>query len=315
MAQDCTRIDPIFIVGVGRSGTTLLVNLMGAHPMLAPIYETPFLRKVIRHCETTARAWGSPLARAAPSLVRFFLRTKGAKLVESLLRDAQNLPDPSWLKQEYEKFPFGLGHCIFYSPEDIQRETSLWTKELCQSPMAPQAIYRSAREYVDRLFAVHCAHLRKPFWVNKTPALLNYADRLSRLYPSARYIHMVRDGREVAASLVSLPWGPKTIADAARHWRSHILNGRLRLKESQLLFIEISYKDLVESPETTLERIFAFLEIEADTSRILASLPIYKLQRENWKTSFSLEERMTFNREAGDLLIELGYEKDDSWAR
>ena len=43
MAGSESSIGPVFIIGVPRSGTTLLVNLLGSHPLLAPIYETRFL--------------------------------------------------------------------------------------------------------------------------------------------------------------------------------------------------------------------------------------------------------------------------------
>ena len=253
--------------------------------------------------------------RPAPSLIRFLLKAKSEALLRKLVREARNLPEPSWLKKDYEQFPYGLSHCIFYSPDDLHRETDLWIRTLCHGPMSEQAIYRSARQYVDRLFSIHCTRLKKPCWVNKTPPLLNYADRLSKLYPSCRYIHMLRDGRDVAASLLSLPWGPRTMVEAARHWRSHILNGRLKLTASKLPFLEVNYEDLVESPESALKRIFSFLGIEANPRQMLETVPVYRTQRESWKATFSPDDRLTFHREAGDLLIDLGFEHDESWVR
>jgi hypothetical protein len=42
---------PTFVVGVGRSGTTLLVNLLGSHRSMAPIYETSFIKNLLSLCE------------------------------------------------------------------------------------------------------------------------------------------------------------------------------------------------------------------------------------------------------------------------
>ena len=242
-------------------------------------------------------------------------KKESGKLRKQLVNAANNPRDPTTLKQEYEAFPFGLSQCILYTPEEVAHETDKWIKTLLKGPLCEQDIYRSARHYTERLFSIHCARLNKPFWVNKTPALLNYADRLPKLYPSARYIHILRDGRDAAASLLSLPWGPKTVAKAARHWRSHVTNGRLKLNASKLPFIELRYKDLVESPESTLERIFSFLGIEADPTQMLETVPVYRTKRETWKSSFSAKDRLIFHREAGDLLIELGYEDGESWVR
>ncbi|MGZ8500831.1 MAG: sulfotransferase, partial [Candidatus Binatia bacterium] len=43
---------PGFIVGVPRSGTTLLINLLGQHPLIAPLYETRFLRNLLVLCRS-----------------------------------------------------------------------------------------------------------------------------------------------------------------------------------------------------------------------------------------------------------------------
>ncbi|HZD42030.1 MAG TPA: hypothetical protein VE131_15010, partial [Terriglobales bacterium] len=73
--------------------------------------------------------------------------------------------------------------------------------------------------------------------------------------------------------------------------------------------------DLVDNPELTLSRIFSFLNLEADPSQLVKTIPVYRTKRETWRSNFSAEDRLVFHREAGDLLIELGYEDDESWVR
>jgi hypothetical protein len=291
---------------------------MGAHPDLAPLYETHFLRKVLRHCEKTTRFWerlrsSRSFALFPESLSRFYFTIQGQRVQKSIIATVERLPDTSTIKQEYEKFPFGLAHCILFKPDEMARETNFWLEALQAAYRSEDDVYRLTREYIDRLFAIHCQRLNKPYWVNKTPALLNYLDRLYQLYPSARCIHMIRDGRSCAASLVSLPWGPKTIREAARHWKQHLLNGRLKAKRVNLKYIELRYEDLIESPQEVLARAFSFVGVPADTDSMLPTLPLYKTRLRSWQSSFTPEDRQVFAREAGDLLIELGYEKDDRW--
>ena len=307
-------IEPIFIVGVGRSGTTLLVNLMGAHPLLAPIYETPFIRKVIRHCEKASLRSTSPLYRISPTLFRRTFFKESQKLRNRLFNSVAHLPDPSTVKQEYESFPFGLAHCILYTPEEMLREADVWLDELMSAQLSQERVYGSAREFIDRLFSIHCSRLNKPAWINKTPALLQYLDHLSELYPSARCIHIVRDGRDAAASLLSLPWGSKTVGAAARHWKSHILDGRRRVRSTKMRYTEIRYEDLIEAPTATLQRLLTFLELSADSTQLLESIPVYNSRLGHWRKQFSADECKIFVREAGDLLVDLGYETDDHWA-
>lgn len=311
-------LKPVFIVGVGRSGTTLLVNLLGQHPLLAPIYETPFLRKVIRHCDRTLGFWQRrKLSRLEtiipPWVIHLKLKSRSNRVRKSIVATLDGLSNPSTIKQEYETFPFGLVHCILFTPEELTRETDAWLKQLQAGPLSEEEIYRLAREYIDRLFAIHCARLNKPYWVNKTPALLNYLDKIPKLYPSAKCIHVLRDGRDCATSMISLPWGPRDIGEAARHWKEHLLSGRRKLNSHPLKYMELRYEDLIETPRDSLSKVFDFIGITADPDTMMSAMTLYNTRVQTWKTVFTPSDRRAFAREAGDLLIELGYEKDRSW--
>jgi Sulfotransferase family len=312
--ENSRSVEPIFIVGVGRSGTTLLVNLLGAHPLLAPVYETPFIRKVIRHCEKVSLAANLPLFRMAPALFRRFLLKESKKLRNRLFAAAAASADPATVKQQYEAFPFGLAHCILYTPEEVARELAVWTDQLMCAPPCRDHVYRSARDFIDRVFSIHCSRLNKPGWVNKTPALLNYLDRLGKLYPCARCIHIVRDGRDSAVSMLSLPWGPKTVGESARHWKSHILAGRQKVRSTTINYTEIHYERLVESPAATLDGLLSFLKLEGKSTELLQSMPVTNTRIGQWRKQFTAGDRQVFAREAGDLLVDLGYETDGRWA-
>ena len=63
--------------------------------------------------------------------------------------------------------------------------------------------------------------VRKPgtaICVDHTPLNIKYADMLFDLFPEAKMIHLVRDGRAVASSIMPLDWGPNTIDRAASSW-------------------------------------------------------------------------------------------------
>ncbi|MDH3444057.1 MAG: sulfotransferase, partial [Deltaproteobacteria bacterium] len=212
---------PIFIVGVGRSGTTLLANLLGSHAELSPVYETPFLRNLLLLCawvEWYQKKWFgrklSSLVSDTPLRRRFLAKCEKYQEKCAVFSEMVAAQKPreflvaERIKQPYELFHYGDSHILF----DLNRFREL-TDEFLESLRAisndPEHVYRLARTYVDELFRDHCEHEGKPGWVNKTPRLLLCLDGLFKLFPTARCIHILRDGRDVVASNLSLSWGPE----------------------------------------------------------------------------------------------------------
>lgn len=295
---------PAFIFGVPRSGTTLLVRLLGSHPLIAPIYETRFLRNLARFCLHVG--W---LHRESV-FPRIDTVSGGRVLDRFLSRQRVNLKTKA-VAYHQDRPPM----CIRYTRQDLERELDNWLDSLRPGSFSRESLYLSARSCVDRLFDIHCRRMDKPCWVNKTPGLLNHLDGLSRLYPDARCIHIVRDGRDVAVSNLGQNWGPKTVGEAARRWKSLMRQGRAVLRRQVLAFHEVRYEDLIGQPQLELERIFEFLGIAGDPAEILRRVPVHDQSIGAWRKRFSAEDCTTFARAAGDLLIELGYEMDRSWSR
>jgi hypothetical protein len=313
-------VKPTFIVGVPRSGTTLLVNLLGGHPLVAPIYETRFLRNLFVLCDRLCWFYGESFWRKLAGIIgEPILRSRVEKECGRFRRKAiaynKIPPEKNGIKQSYEVFPFGETVCIHYSIEDVIRETDEWLERLKRPPAGRAAIWSSAREYVDRLFAIHCAQMGKPHWINKTPGFLNHLGGLSRLYPDAQYIHMLRDGRDVAVSNLSLPWGPRTVREAARRWRDLIFVGQRTIQAKRLPVIDVRYEDLIESPPTVLSRILKFLALQGDPEHLLSVMPVFKARGGVWRDKFTAQDREIFASEAGDLLMRLGYEKNHDWVK
>jgi hypothetical protein len=311
------RFAPAFIVGVPRSGTTLLVNMVGAHPSLAPIYETRFLRNLLLLCEIGSWYFGNTLSRrVARSCCEGLARARFLRACERYKKKAiayNVIPvEGNGFKQDYESFPFGENHCIHYSLNEFIGESEQWLARVLSATFSPDGLRQSAREYVERLFAIHCARMNKPFWINKTPGLLTYLEFLSKLFPNSKCIHIIRDGRDVAVSNLSLHWGPSTVRQAARRWRDQIIEGRKRANRSDIAYMEVLYEDLIKQPRSVLRRTYEFLEVQ-DASETAPGVAVYENRKEVWRSKLTPADRRVFAREAGELLIELGYEKDDNW--
>ena len=106
---------------------------------------------------------------------------------------------------------------------------------------------------------------------DKTPTHTADMDVLSRVLPEARFIHIIRDGRDVAASLRGLPFAPGDggIAASAAAWRDTIWRAR-RAAAHLPHYTEVRYEALVTEPERVLRELCDFLELEFAPEMLLA---------------------------------------------
>lgn len=173
--------------------------------------------------------------------------------------------------------------------------------------------------------------------LDKHPGYAVCLPLVHRLLPKAKVVHIIRDGREVAVSMMSakrrIGFGEGEVAGATREWARHVRQARAA---APLLgphrYMEVRYEDLVKRPEEGLAAIlrFAGLEAPADlVQRIAAAhhINVNQVSRGDtevnalratpdaiWKAKLSLEERWIMDRMAGDLLKELGYGRARWWA-
>jgi hypothetical protein len=308
------QVKPIFIVGVPRSGTTLLVNLIGLHPQLAPIFETRFLRNLLQHCEYTSWYWNTARSRRVLSLLpetllrsRFTARCAAYKAKIISFHSSRDFSTGRQNGLPFER------QIVLYTVDELIEETDRWIGNLLAGPVPEAQVYSQARQLVSTLFSLHCARMDKPHWVNKTPGLLTEIRHLPKLFPDAKCLHILRDGREVALSMLATPWGPKTVVEAARRWKRLLLEGRRRVDGEPLDYRELRYEELISAPQSVLLSVFGFLELNVDLQKILSRIRVYPDSIGKWKTQWARRERKAFADEAGDMLIEMGYEKDYAW--
>lgn len=174
---------------------------------------------------------------------------------------------------------------------------------------------RTYAEVVRRWYAEWAVLNDTTRWGGKTPDYSIYAGELYDLFPDAKFIHIIRDGRDVALSLYKLNWGPKSPLQAARHWADRA--GAAMTFGRQLpadTYMELHYENLVDDPAREFARIVRFLDWEGDQEAL-----IDRFRREitgqvksgnyaKWKKEMSARHVRTFERHAGTLLQNLGYD-------
>ncbi|MBN7797437.1 sulfotransferase family protein [Parahaliea mediterranea] len=181
---------------------------------------------------------------------------------------------------------------------------------------------------VREIFREYMVGQGKSVWCDKSPSYTEDIDVLCRMFPDARFVHLVRDGRDVAMSQLAISWGSNNLPRIARDWRwqtmvCHKVGAVLPADR----FMELRYEDLVLEPEQQLRRICQFLNVPFDPGMLDyhrsadKAVPRESLQwhrnsvsRPNvekvlaWKTTMRRSDRVIFEQIAGDALASFGYE-------
>jgi hypothetical protein len=121
----------------------------------------------------------------------------------------------------------------------------------------------AARRFMQRFIALQYEAGSEKYWVETTPMNIPTADKLLKLFPDALFITMVRDPRDVIASLLTKNWGPTTPMEGLTWIEKRLADGHNALKEVPLKQkITIALEDLaISRREDTYEKLMSFLSI------------------------------------------------------
>lgn len=310
LAQSATINQPMpIIIGVARSGTTLLRLMLDAHSELAITHEAGFI--------PMASNLTNPLSRM------FYRRLKNTA------------KHGSWLNSLREKFFRTLTEGSTWNDFHVDKEA--FAEALLQ--LQPFSISEGFRMF----FRMYAMRFDKPRWGDKTPFYCQYLPVVQNVLPEAHFIHLIRDGRDVAVSGKGLAFTGGDIEVIAKNWVRQILLARRDARACRR-YLEITYEDLLFKSADVLREICEFINLSyeprmehyylranerldelgtaykpdgavfaAKDSRLhlhrLTSRPPEPTRIGRWKTEMTREELATFNKVAGELLEELGYEK------
>jgi hypothetical protein len=139
-------------------------------------------------------------------------------------------------------------------------------------------------------------------------------DRLLGIWPHARFVHIVRDGRDVARSCIGMGWAGNVWHGAERWIEAEHLWARLAPRLAPGQAFELRYEDLISAPERELARLCAFLGADYDAGMLEYSRdssyerPDPKLVGQ-WRKKLTREELALLEARIGPLLRARGYEE------
>jgi len=176
-------------------------------------------------------------------------------------------------------------------------------------------------EAVRSLFAAFAAQHGKRMYGDKTPTYVMDIPMLARMFPESRFVHVIRDGRKTALSLLENRFVSSSVPHAMRYWAARVRSARTAgafLPADR--YMEYRHEDLVREPDTKLREICSFMGIPFED----AMLSYHEKQRSSehygsrnmdkpptetrdWRTQMSREDLRLCEILDGELLTDLGY--------
>jgi len=275
---------PIFIIGVHRSGTTLLRYMLNSHPRIYLPPESDFIPRFFQRqpCAPMKRPQAIQNLDIIFSSYRFVREWQGER------------PDPAAF---------------------VDRLPNL-------TPAA----------FLDALFRQYASQFGAERWGDKTPIYTSYVDLIVQIFPTAQFVHLIRDGRDVALSMVD-KWGQDEfhidLYFAAQSWKKRLYQAFA--SAAQLgpgRYYELRYEQLTADPEPLLREMCDFMgetfvpamvephrlgreRIRPDGFHAAVRRPPTTARTGRWRREMSPAEQRLFQAVAGHLLEQLGYETVD----
>lgn len=211
MLKSPARFSEVFILGVGRSGTTLLRTILNGHSKLYVTPEAHFVLPLLKYKKHYDVATGFDKTRFSQDLMQagsFTHWHMGSKDINKAVSGAANTTDA-----------------------------------------------------IARLYCYYAALQGKQIAIDKTPSLTQHIGFILKNYPNARFVHLIRDGRDVAVSQYSAGW-TKSVDEAAVDWS---VRTKLAQKDGVKLgkkhYLEIRYEDLVTKPKIQVKALCSWLGV------------------------------------------------------
>lgn len=271
-----------FILGCQKSGTTWVQHLLDAHPNIACAGEGHITDLIMPLLKQSFEAYEERQRRRPPGLE------------------------------------------VMFSSEDLAGVIKLLSDRLL-------AQYLREGGGSDRVLALG----------DKTPEYAMAMRLLNDMYPAAKFVHVIRDGRDAAVSgwaHVGRQGGNEQFRSfgayaeyfAEYHWVPYITCAREAGKGFPDRYLEIRYENLHDNPAQEVQRLLGFLEMEAGGEAIARCLEGGSFEKlsggracgeedvtsffrkgvtGDWKLGFDEETLEGFEKHAGKLLEELGYER------
>ena len=189
----------------------------------------------------------------------------------------------------------------------------------------------SYSELIDAIMIEYAKSQGKERWGDKTPYYTVDIDVLWSLFPESKFIHLVRDGRDVLLSQQNISWLSNSVPRLAEDWRwKTTVCDKVGSVLGPEYFLELKYEDLIRDTEGTLRTICGFLgepfaaEMLSHDETAESVVPADSLRWHKnsvrrpdpeklfaWRHKLSRADQIIFEQVAGSALELFGYERQN----
>jgi hypothetical protein len=270
--NDC---QPVFIVGMNGSGTSMMLDSLGRHPEL---YAVPQETLMMPYIITQAQRFGN-------------------------LGDDQNF--------------LAYGQFALRQMPALRHTKAVDAIELHDNWLS---MPRTIAGVFDGIFGSLAATQGKRRWCEKTPDHVQHIRTLADVFPNSSFVHMIRDGREVASSISRRQLRHPELV--IYRWKRLVQEGRSAGALLGGRYLEIRYEDLTADPRRQMQRLCEFLQIPFDEQVLQSRMPQDPRRKRlaqgslgtistnpvKWPSYFDAPTLRRLEGIGGRMLTELGYE-------
>ncbi|MCL1067040.1 sulfotransferase [Shewanella olleyana] len=301
----------VFIGGTGRCGTNVIKDILSLNQDVGSLpFETRFTIDpdgLIDSLTGITQASSPFIADLKIKRLKSFLKQLSTKNSASLI-DKSYYADWELSKHFHnydelvDKLIKGVSHFTY---------TAKWPGALSNNSLMYHSTDASTiefefSEFINTLYSDFLYRNNKKIYVEDNTYNSLFIDKLLHLCPNAKFIHMVRDPRDVIASYIGQRWTPTDLADVIYFYKN-LINSSIK-NERKLncdSFIRIKLEDLCKEPKHVLNKLSIFCGID-----YVEEFSKFDLTRSNsgrWQTQFSTTEIEFITETLQDELTMLGY--------
>jgi hypothetical protein len=257
----CSSTDLIFVGGTGRSGTTILGRMLNRHRNIR-------LSKPVEIKFLSGNAGLLDLVFGRREEVE---RRKQKYLIHRLLAKS-----PPLYQRRLEYLFKKRLHTSWWAPEPGSGKgpglSSGVSEEIRDEAFAKLRLElredraKAALEFFWIMVEKQINNQGERIWVDTSPPNIFNANRIVKLLPQAKFIHMRRDGRNTIASVISEPWGPDDPMKAIFWWKNRMIDSHRALSSlPPESYLEVQLEEFAAfDRDNQYERILKFLNLQDD---------------------------------------------------
>ena len=302
---------PIFIGGTGRSGTTLLQQILEKHPEIFCIpfesrfiIDTPGIIDLVHHLsDGWTSANGDMVIRRFSRLMLIDLKRRWTFPYRGFSL-SKFLGEPFY-SQSVRAFIGELAPITYKGRTALRR--GYLPQQIFHAPKRLRTeIIAICAAFIDSLFSQKMKKEGKIVWAEKTPHNILHIGFLTEMFPSARFINVYRDPRDIVASLLTKPLAPNDVRSAT-DWLISVYEGcdEQRREFPDVPIFNLKLEALVEKPEAELDRLVDFLKLGSPFD--LSSLNLTKSNTGRWITDIEPSDQDVLQERLSNYIEQYGY--------